>query len=70
MSLMDSKGTLSRATKDLFARWQDIKSVWADAQSEEFESTYLAQIEQDVRAALTALDHMNQVITRIESDCG
>ena len=36
MSLMESKGVLSKATKDLFARWYDVKGTWSDAQSQEF----------------------------------
>ena len=69
MSLTDSSGALSRATKDLFARWNDVKTVWDDAQSEEFEKAFIVQIEQDVRSALGALDHMNQVIQKIQHDC-
>ena len=69
MSLMDSKGMLSKATKDLFARWQDVQGVWSDTQSQEFGKLFLAQIEQDVRAALGAMDHMNQVIVKIHNDC-
>lgn len=69
MSLMDSSGALSRATKDLFARWNDVKTVWSDAQSEDFEKTYILLIEHDVRTALGALDQMNQVIAKIQNDC-
>ena len=69
MSLMESKGALSKAAKDLFARWNDVKSIWSDAQSNEFEKTYIAQIEQDVRSALSAMDRMNQVLQKIENDC-
>ena len=69
MSLMDSKGTLSRAAKDLLARWEEAKNVWSDTQSQEFETTYIFLIEQDVRSALGAMDHMNQVLAKIESDC-
>ena len=69
MSLMDSKGTLSRAAKDLLARWEEAKNVWSDTQSQEFEKTYIFLIEQDVRSALGAMDHMNQVLAKIESDC-
>jgi hypothetical protein len=69
MSLADSKGTLSRATKDLFARWNDLKIVWSDAQSKAFEETYLLPIEQDVRSALGAMDSMGQTLQKIESDC-
>ncbi len=69
MSLMESKGALAKATKDLLARWRDVTGFWSDAQSQEFEKVYLFQIEQDVRSALGALDRMNQVLQKIESDC-
>ena len=69
MSLMESKGTLSKAMKDLFARWNNVQDVWTDTQSKEFEKVYLLQIEQDVRSALGAMDHMNQVLQKIENDC-
>ena len=69
MSLADSKATLSKASRELFSRWEDVQSVWSDAQSDAFEKTYLWQLSQDVRAALAALDHMNQILQKIESDC-
>jgi len=69
MSLMDSKGTLSKAGKDLFARWRELQSVWSDAQSEEFEKTYLSPLEQDLRSAMGAMDQMGQVLAKIEDDC-
>jgi len=69
MSLMESKSTLAKAAKDLAARWNNVQEVWSDAQSQEFEKTYLLPLEQDVRSALAAMDHMNQVLQRIENDC-
>ena len=69
MSLLDSKGAISRAAKDLLARWSDVKVVWSDVQSQEFEKTYLSQLEQDVKSALGALDQMSQVLQKIEHDC-
>jgi uncharacterized protein YukE len=69
MSLTDSKGSLSKAAKELFARWYEVKDVWSDAQSQEFEKVYLSQIEQDVRGALLAMDRMSQVLQKIENDC-
>jgi hypothetical protein len=69
MSVADGRNTLARASKDLFNRWGELQAVWSDAQSQEFEKTYLQQIEQDVRAALGALDHMNQVLQTLEHDC-
>ena len=69
MSLLESKGVLSKATKDLFNRWSDVKSTWSDAQSQEFEKLFITLIDQDVRQALGAMDHMNAVLQKIESDC-
>jgi uncharacterized protein YukE len=69
MSLMESKGALANAMKEFLARWQDVRSVWSDTQSQEFEKVYVQQIEQDVRGAVKALDHMDQVLQKIEYDC-
>jgi hypothetical protein len=69
MSLADSKGSLSRAAKDLFARWEDVKAVWSDAQAKSFEATVLRQIEDDVRSALGAMDTMGQILFKIEHEC-
>jgi hypothetical protein len=70
MSVLDSKGGLSKATKELFARWHEVKEVWSDAQSREFEKTFLEPIEQDVRGALGAMDHLNLVLLTIHNNCG
>jgi hypothetical protein len=69
MSIMDSKATLSAASKELFARWQDVKVVWSDAKSAEFEKLFLSVIEQDVRSAFSGFDHMDQVLQRLKNDC-
>ncbi len=70
MSVIDSKGGLSTAAKELFARWNDVRDIWTDAQSRDFEKTFLEPIEQDVRSALSALDHLNLFLQTVHSDCG
>ena len=69
MSLMESRGELSKAAKELLARWSEVQAGWSDAQSREFEKVYITPIEQDVHSALGALDHMNLVLMKVESDC-
>jgi hypothetical protein len=69
MSLIDSKGMLTHAGKDLLLRWEDVRRIWSDAQSQEFEKTYLTQLQQDTKAALAALEQMNHILQRLESDC-
>ena len=69
MSMMESKGALSKATKELFEKWNQAKEIWTDAQSRDFEKNFLVQIEQDVRSAFSALDRMDSVIQKIRTDC-
>lgn len=69
MSLMDSKGSLTKASKELMARWEEVKNVWSDAQSREFERIYLEPLQQDMRSAVGAMEQMNQVLQGIEHDC-
>jgi hypothetical protein len=69
MSAADGRIGLSRAAKDLFARWGELQTVWCDAQSQEFQKTYLDPLEHDVRSALAALDHLNLVLQNLEHDC-
>jgi hypothetical protein len=69
MSIHESRGTLSDATKELFARWNDIQTVWHDAQSQEFEKTYLEPLQLTVRNALKAMEQLNLTLQTIKSDC-
>jgi len=66
---MESKGALSKATKELFEKWNQTKEIWTDAQSRDFEKNFLAQLEQDVRSAFLALDRMDSVLLKIQTDC-
>ncbi len=70
MSVIDSKGGLSKAAKELFARWNEVRETWTDAQSREFARTFLEPLEQDVRSALSALDHLHLILQAIHNDCG
>jgi hypothetical protein len=69
MSLMESKGTISKAAKELFARWEDVKTAWSDTQSNQFEKNYLVPLEQDVRSAMSALEQMEQALLKMHHDC-
>jgi hypothetical protein len=69
MSAADGRIALSRAAKDLTARWLQLQTVWSDTQSAEFEKSYLVPIEHVVRSALGALDHLNIVLQNLEHDC-
>lgn len=69
MGVHEGSGTLSKALKELLRRWGDAKANWSDANSEDFEKTYLAPLERDLRSATNAMDHMSQVLAQARRDC-
>lgn len=69
MSLAESRGQLGKAYRDLKARWDSVRSSWGDAQADNLEKQYLLEIENQVRRALTAMEHMNIVLQKTEKDC-
>ena len=69
MSLAESRGQLGKSYRDLWNRWEHVKSSWSDTQAETLEKQYLLQIETQVRKTLAAMDHMNIVLQRTIKDC-
>lgn len=69
MSLLESRGALSKSFKDLSNRWAEIRSCWQDAQADVFEREYLFLIESEVRRASAAMDHLNVVLVKIIKEC-
>lgn len=69
MGVYEGRGQLARAMKDLNNRWLDTKATWQDAASEAFEKEFLANLENDLRHAITAMEHMGQVISQAKRDC-
>jgi hypothetical protein len=70
MGVYEGRGQLARALKDLNLRWMDTKSTWQDATSAAFEKEHLHTIEMDLRQAVTAMEHMAQIIGQVKRDCG
>jgi hypothetical protein len=55
--------------KELMGRWNETRSSWDDSVSKAFEEKHLLPMEQDLRNALSAMDHMAQVLSAIRRDC-
>jgi hypothetical protein len=70
MGVLEGRGQLARAMKDLNNRWLDTKSVWQDATSTAFEKEHLMTIESDLRQAISAMEHMANIINQAKRDCG
>ena len=69
MGVHEGSGTLAKAMNELLRRWSDAKANWSDANSEEFEETYIIPLERDLRSATSAMDHISQVLAQARRDC-
>ena len=69
MSLVESRGQITKALRDLLTRWEHVRSEWNDAQAENFQRQYILELETQVRKATAAMDHLNIVLQKITKDC-
>jgi hypothetical protein len=64
-----SGNRLSSLTKELRSEWQNTKSYWKDAKSLEFEKRYMEELLASVDRAVTVIEQLDKLITKIRSDC-
>jgi hypothetical protein len=64
-----SGNRLAGITKELRAQWQDTKSYWKDAKSLEFEHRYMEELLASVDRAVTVIEQLDKLITKVRSDC-
>ena len=49
--------------------WAETRSSWNDERAREFEEKYLFALEQDLRNAVGAMDHMAVYLSQVKRDC-
>ena len=64
-----SGSRLAGGTKELRAQWQDTKSYWKDAKSQEFEHRYMEELLASVDRTVTVIDQLDKLVTKIRQDC-
>ena len=69
MGVHEGRGTLAKALKQLENRWAEARMSWMDTQTEQFEQLYLIPLQSDLRSAVTAMDHMAVLLSRIHQEC-
>ena len=69
MGMHEARGTLAKSFKELMNRWMETRVQWDDAQSQQFEQTYLLNLESDLKVAASAMDQMSILITQAKRDC-
>lgn len=70
MGLFEGRGNLGKATKELLQKWAETKSQWQDSAAEEFQARRIDPIQQDVKNAMSAMDHMATMIQQARRDAG
>lgn len=60
---------LSGALKDLNTYWEQTGSVWRDAAREKFENDHLRILAEGVRAASTAMDQIEVLLSQVRKEC-
>jgi Cdc6-like AAA superfamily ATPase len=60
---------LAAITKELAQHWRETKEHWSDAKSQEFEHKYLEELFASVDKAVTVIDELDKLVSKIRSDC-
>lgn len=69
MSAGGNRSSLLALTRDLAARWQQTREHWSDARSREFEERHLAGLLAAVDKAATAMEQLDEIVTKARKDC-
>ncbi|MCX5649911.1 MAG: hypothetical protein NTU45_00750 [Planctomycetota bacterium] len=70
MSLSDSKARINAAHRDLMNAWHKVSDVWRDDTARAFRDRSIEPIDRSLRAAMNALDAMEETLRRVRNDCG
>lgn len=70
MSVAASRAKLAAAHRALAAAWEQAAESWDDPASRAFWRQHIQPMENSVRAAFAALDHIGVVLERVKRDCG
>ena len=69
MRLNASKSRLGAVSKELSRQWEATKVAWRDQKAIEFEQKYLLPLFESVDNAVTAIEKLDKVITKVRKDC-
>ena len=60
---------LAGITKELRAQWLETKNYWKDAKSVEFERRYMEELLASVDRAVTVIEQLDKLVSKIRKDC-
>lgn len=69
MSARACAANLVQAMKELSIEWDRTKAHWRDVKAHEFEETYLETLPSQVTKALSVVEEIDTLLSKIRSDC-
>jgi hypothetical protein len=60
---------LNALTRELSLQWDDTRTYWRDAKSQEFEQRYLRELFAGVEKTITVIDQLDQLLAKVRNDC-
>jgi hypothetical protein len=69
MSLSVGRAKLLTALKELRTRWDRVRRTWDDPVSREFEKEFIEPLDGKVRAGVSAMENMYELIIQARKDC-
>ena len=69
MNLGGNKGRLVGLTREIMLRWEETKTHWHDARSEEFDRRVMAELFATVNRTVLIVEKLDEVLKKVRSDC-
>jgi len=69
MNLSGPRNNIRGALKELLAEWERTTQYWDDAKSRKFAERYIDPLEAKTQAAATAMEDMNELLSRAKREC-
>jgi hypothetical protein len=69
MGMREGRGILRKAMNEMQMHWTETKTQWNDGNAKSFESRFLATWEADAKRAISAMDQMATILSKVTQDC-
>jgi hypothetical protein len=69
MNLSGNKARLVGLTREISLRWEETKSHWHDAKSEEFDRRFMQELSASVNRTVLIVEKLDELLRKVRSDC-
>ena len=69
MSVNDSYAKITRAAKELLARWEELEGVWRDEKRLAFNKKYMDPLQAELRKTGQAMERIDAMLYQLRDDC-